>query len=570
MNIRITGEAGQGMHTIGIALCRVFSRSGYCVFANQDYMSRIRGGNNIFQVRVSTDPVYAFRSLSQIIVPLDAASVELHRRHLAPGGVMVADAGRFGVAAGEGLFDVPLYSLAAATGSEIFVNSVACGVIMRLVGLGLDVLNRVLSETFADKGSEIVSKNLAAAHAGFEYTEQRFQGNLYSLGAGGTKPSDDLILVANEAIALGAVKAGCSFYSAYPMTPSSNILQTVARLAQQTGIVVEQAEDEIAAINMAIGASYAGVRSMTGSSGGGFALMVEGVSLAGMTETPVVIAVAQRPAPATGFPTRTAQEDLFMVLYAGHGEFPRVIYAPGTAEEAFELTLKAFDTAEKYQIPAFILSDQVLADSYRNVAPFSAAVSAMRRHIISKEESASVQGYKRYLLTESGVSPRAVPSWINDPVYADSDEHTEDGHITEDAGVRVAMTEKRLYKKMVALVREIVPPVIDKASAAEVLLIGFGSTFGVIKEVSDALAGIGRVHLKQVWPFPKEAVLQAMRGAKKVLTVENNATGQLARLIRQETGVQVGSILKFDGRPFSFDELQQRVEQEREHGSKSV
>jgi 2-oxoglutarate ferredoxin oxidoreductase subunit alpha len=361
----------------------------------------------------------------------------------------------------------------------------------------------------------------------------------------------------NQAIALGAIRAGCKFYSAYPMTPSTSIMNEVAHYAREFNIVVEQAEDEIAAVNMAIGASYAGVRAMTATSGGGFCLMVEGLSLSAMTETPVVIVDAQRPAPATGFPTRTEQSDLSFLLSAGHGEFARAILSPGSIEEAFCLTMHAFNLAEKYQIPVLVMTDQHLADSYCNIAMLDQNAIKVERFILSKKMSQNVINYKRYELNDSGVSPRAIPSWINDVIYVDSDEHTEEGHITEDAGIRTKMVEKRLYKKMQGLMNEVVKPKAYNIDKAETVLIGFGSTYGTLKEVSDTSSGkVGFIHFPQVWPFPKKDLISLLSGKEKVLTVENNASGQLAKLIYSETGIKIEkSILKFDGRPFSVDYL---------------
>jgi len=366
-----------------------------------------------------------------------------------------------------------------------------------------------------------------------------------------------MLINGNEAIALGAVRAGCKFYSGYPMTPSTSIMNEMSGYSKQFNIVVEQAEDEIAAINMAIGASFSGVRSMTATSGGGFCLMVEGISLSAMTETPVVVVDAQRPAPATGFPTRTEQSDLLFVLRAGHGEFAKACFSPGSIEEAFFLTIHAFNLAEKYQIPVFILTDQHLADSYRNIDIVNQDAARAERFIIPKELSKEVTNYKRYELTDNGISRRAIPSWINDVIYADSDEHNETGHITEDASMRVKMVEKRLHKKMEGLIKEVIKPNSFNLEKAQTILVGFGSTCGVLREICEAYPDkFGFIHFPQVWPLPAESVVKLLEGKNKILTVENNSTAQLAKLIRLQTGINIdNSILKFDGRPFDFDYL---------------
>ncbi|HOW35156.1 MAG TPA: 2-oxoacid:acceptor oxidoreductase subunit alpha [Candidatus Omnitrophota bacterium] len=565
LSIRITGEAGQGMQTIGIALCQLYKDNGLHVFACPDYMSRIRGGNNFIQVRVSDQPLHTLRQKADIIVALDKPSINIHTKNLTPSGVMILDKTKFAIVDNNQSFlDVPMYSMAAQVGgNELFVNSCAFGVVASLTGIDFKEVEKVLRSTFDKKEESIITKNIDVARAGYDFVLGKIKDKKFFLSPGSREKY--LLMNGNEAIALGAIKAGVKFYSAYPMTPSTSIMTTVAHFALKHNIIVEQAEDEIAAINMAIGASFAGVRAMTGTSGGGFALMTEGVSLAGMTETPVVVVDSQRPAPATGFPTRTEQADLNLVLYAGHGEFARVIYAPGTIAEAFYLTIKAFDVAEKYQIPVFILTDQHLADCYRNIPAFDLNGIEIKRHIISKEESKNVRDYKRYQLTESGISPQAVPSWIEDVFYADSDEHTEEGHITEDAGVRTAMVEKRFHKKMEALKKQIEKPTAENIEKAEVVCLGFGSTYGVLKEASRAVKNkkIGFIHLSQVWPFPEKEIAGLLKNAKKILTVENNAGGQLAALLRQQTGIKVdGSILKFDGRPFDLDFLIEKLSKE--------
>ncbi len=567
LTIKITGEAGQGMQTIGAALCQLFKNTGFHIFANQDYMSRIRGGNNFFQLRISNKPLFALRRKSDITVALDKASVAFHKPNMTDGGILVLDRKKFTITEEDtAFFDVPFYAMATRTGgSEIFINSVTCGVIAGIIGVEFRSVEYVMEATFAGKSEEIVRKNKDAARAGYDFVGNNFTQDTFRIKTGAIKDTRTLVMNGNDAIALGAIRAGCKFYSAYPMSPSTGIMNVIAQYARKFHIVVEQAEDEIAAINMIIGASFAGVRSMTATSGGGFALMAEGLSLAAMTETPIVVVVAQRPAPATGFPTRTAQADLEFVLHAGHGEFTRAVYAPGTIEEAFSVTIKAFNIAEKYQIPVFLMTDQHLADSYRNIETFDLNKVKVQRHIISKEDSKNIKNYKRYQFTESGISPRAIPSWTEDVIYADSDEHTEEGHITEDADIGRKMVEKRLYKKFSGLSQEVERPTAYNLEGADIVLLGFGSTYGAMKEVSDTVTDkkIGFLHLSQVWPFPASEMTGLMKDSKKVLTVENNAGGQLSRLLRRETGLQVsGSLLKYDGRPFDLEYLIDRIKKE--------
>jgi 2-oxoglutarate ferredoxin oxidoreductase subunit alpha len=362
-----------------------------------------------------------------------------------------------------------------------------------------------------------------------------------------------MMMQGNEAIALGAISAGVKFYSFYPMTPATSVGLTLAKWADKMGLVVEQAEDEIAAINMALGASYAGAPSMVGTSGGGFALMVEGVSLAGMTETPVVIVVAQRPGPATGLPTRTEQADLQFVLYAGHGEFPRAIFAPGTVEECFDLTRKAFFLAEKYQGPVFILTDQFLSDSYRSVAPFD--VANLPPVQVPLNPVPGPRPYRRYAVTENGVSPRLLPGMSEHLVVAGSDEHTEDGHLTEDLTVRQQMADKRL-RKAEGIRGEVIPPELKGDRNPDLLLVTWGSSKGSVLEAASHLRSGGKktatLYFPQVWPLLQEQFLSDLQGARRVVSVEGNATGQLARLIRQESGFEIKDrVSRYDGLPIT-------------------
>ncbi|TLD41783.1 MAG: 2-oxoglutarate oxidoreductase, alpha subunit [Candidatus Jettenia ecosi] len=565
LTLKITGEAGQGILTIGSVLCKIFKNAGFYLFANNDYMSRIRGGNNFLQLRISDRPLYTLRRDIDITVALDSKSVNMHKEDVSRDGVIILDKKNFNISEESGMFlDIPMYGMAKEIGNELFVNSIACGFLIEMIGIEFRHVDEILRAAFSDKKEDIIKKNIDAAQAGYDFAKDNFKRDTFKIKKGNAK--DTLLITANDAIVLGAIAAGCKFYSAYPMSPSTGIMDLMAHYAKKFHIVVEQAEDEIAAINMAIGASYAGVRSMTGTSGGGFSLMVEGLSLAGMTETPIVIYDGQRPGPATGFPTRTEQGDLAFLLSAGHGEFARVIFSPGTIEEAFYLTIKAFNIAEKFQIPVFIMSDQHLADSYRNIKMFDLNKVKVQRYIISKEDSGGIKDYKRYQFTESGISPRAIPSWINDPIYADSDEHTEEGHITEDAGIRTMMVEKRFSRKMAGLSKEIEKPKAFDVKGADCILIGFGSTYGVLKEAKESIKSrnIGFIHLPQVWPFPATEIIELLQGAKKIIVVENNAGAQLTRLLRQETGIKADkSLLKFDGRPFNLDFLIQHIEQEK-------
>ncbi len=357
------------------------------------------------------------------------------------------------------------------------------------------------------------------------------------------------------------------------MTPASSILHFMASQEREFSLVVKHPEDEIASINMAIGASFAGARAMTATSGSGLCLMVEGMGLAGITETPVVVVDGQRPGPATGLPTRTEQSDLEFVLHASHGEFPRAVLAPATIEDAFWLSIKAFNLAEKYQTPVILLTDQHLASSYTTVDLFDLSeVLIDRGQLFPTSEADKPEEYKRHKITKSGISPRAFPGQGKALVATDADEHGEEGHLIEDAEIRTAMVQKRM-RKLFGLKEEITPPQLYGPKRAETTLVGWGSTYGAIRETVDILhkegLDVNFLHLNELSPFPAEAVDGALGNAYHSYVIENNATGQLSQLIRMQTGRKVsGRILKFDGRPFTPTYVAQKVREEScEHGN---
>ena len=487
-SIKIGGEAGQGLQTIGDTLARLFAKSGFHVFTHQDYESRIRGGHNFYQIRFSDKPVTASRDVVDIVVALDRASISQHEKELTEKGTIIYDSSAFKEKHEAPCFlDIPFESIAVEHGgNKIMSNTVATGAVLGMLSMDPGPLFETIRNTFSKKGEDVVQGNIRSAQAGYDFALKNCQRCSFSVGAIHESPL--LLITGVEAIALGAMASGLKFYSAYPMTPSTGIMNYIADKEEEYGIIVEQAEDEISAINMALGASFAGVRAMTGTSGGGFALMVEGLSLAGMTETPIVIALGQRPGPATGLPTRTEQGDLQFALYTAHGEFPRVIFAPGTPEQAFYLTNRAFDIAEKYQIPVIIIFDQYLADSQWTFNNFDLNRIKYTDYRLRGDAFKNLSEYKRHAFTQTGVSPLGVPGDAKHLVVTDSDEHDEEGHIVEDAETRIKMLDKRLFKKLPLIKQEIEPPVLYGNSQPDIVLVGWGSTYGVIKEVVDILS----------------------------------------------------------------------------------
>ncbi len=545
LQVVIGGEAGQGLVTLGELLAKSFVRSGYHILVTQTYMSRIRGGHNTFAIRVGVAPVDALREQIDLLVALDDDTVKLHQATLtqADGVVVIAESST--VAAGR-CVRVPFKKLA----DPKYENAIALGVVAALLGLDQAVVSEAASAYFGGKDAAVVEANRAAVAAAYAWAAATPQP-IEKLAPAGASPAR-LMLNGNEALALGALAAGVKFCAFYPMSPATSIMLNLVAHADEMGLVVEQAEDEIAAINMAIGASFAGSRSMTATSGGGFALMTEGVSLSAMTETPLVIVVAQRPGPATGLPTRTEQAELEFVLHAGHGEFPRAIFAPGSIEECFELTRRAFALAEASQGPVFLLTDQFLADSHRDVPPFNLETSAT---LTLPAPEPATEPYKRYAFTASGVSQRLVPGAGQELVVADSDEHDEQGHITENLALRVKMVAKRL-RKLKILTDNILAPEYEGGDTAELLLIGWGSTKGALAEAAAHMRAAGRnvgtLHFSQIWPLAPAHFLDRLRGARRVVCVEGNATGQFARLIRRESGFAVGGmVLRYDGLPLT-------------------
>jgi 2-oxoglutarate ferredoxin oxidoreductase subunit alpha len=553
-NFMVGGEAGQGVQSVAFLLAKVFACGGYHIFADQDYESRVRGGHNFFRVRVSNDKVGAIVEDVDILIALDSDSVQLHQAEMASPGIIIFDGEKVkGVSGNNGsLLNIPLGKMAEEkAGDKLMLNTVALGAALSTVSYDLTVLNRVLADHFGS--GEVGNRNIAAAKAGYDYVQSERKGKFRKI-----KPLSEakrMLLTGNEAISLGAIAAGCRFMAAYPMTPASSIMEYMAAKSKEFDLVMVHAEDEIAAINMAIGAAYAGVRAMTATSGSGLCLMVEGIGLAGITETPIVIVDAQRPGPAVGLPTRTEQGDLQFVLHAHHGDFPRAVLAPATIEDAFWLTIKAFNWAEKYQLPVIILTDQHLASSHATVDPPDLSQVTIDRGVLFSEKEEDPSQYMRHRVTKSGLSPRAFPGLGQALVVTDCDEHDEEGHLTEDAGERTAQVEKRL-RKLIPLEKEISTPPKYGPKEAETTLIGWGSTYGAIHEAVDILrkddTSVNMLHLNQLWPFPTRAVIDAVSKARNSYVIENNATGQLASLIRAETGYDISRrILKFDGRPFT-------------------
>ena len=536
-NLLIGGAAGQGIDTTAAILEKLLMRCGYAVFTSRDFMSRVRGGHNYTQIRFAPQSIHTHSDELDGIIALNDETAALHAGRLKQGGFLLCD--NAADACGDNAICLDMAGIAKAAGNGRAGGSVAVGAVLKLFGIPTgaaeDVLRTFVKEQYLDA-------NVQALHRGYDAVQQRFQAPAGTL-------LGQMMMTGSRAMALGAVAAGLKFYSAYPMSPSTTIMEVLAATGSRTGVVVEQAEDEIAAINMAIGASFAGARAMTGTSGGGFSLMVEALGLSGMAEIPLVVADVQRPGPVTGLPTRTEQSDLKFVISASQGEFPRMVIAVRNHTDAFYQTARAFDIAERYQLPVLLLSDQYLGDASATVPPY-----ALDRVHVAQPALAHVgdSAYLRYQHTDSGISPRLIPGMSEHLVSADSDEHDEAGHITESAEVRVAMMNKRL-RKLEGLRAELQEPDLFGDADGGTLLLGWGSLWGPLKEAVALLGpGYGALVFGDVWPLPTKLLLEKAGKARRIINVEQNATGQLAALIREQTGLAChGSVLKYDGRQMS-------------------
>lgn len=563
LTIRIGGEAGMGLESSGVGFSKALTRGGLYTFGLPDYYSRIRGGHNFFSIRVSPQPLYSHAEPVHLVLALDLETIRRHVDEVVAGGAIVYDEEnelpetlrRSDIS----FFPIPLTQLAEERGGrKIMRNTVAFGVAAGLMGFDLTYLESVIRDNFAPKGQKVIDANLRVAEAGAE-ASQPFQADFpFRMEAVPDAPSR-MILNGNEAFALGALAGGCRFVATYPMTPGSPVLHWFAAHADEYGAVIKHSESEISAINMAVGAGHMGARAMCPTSGGGFSLMVEGLGLAGITEVPVVIYNAQRPGPATGLPTRTEQADLLFLMHASQGEFPRFVLAPGSIEESFRVGWQVFNLADRYQTPALVLSDHYLAASYRTIEADALGfdqVEIDRGELLSEEDLDGLeQPYKRYQITESGVSPRALPGHPNAVWVSTGNEHDEFGAISEDAENRIAQADKRM-RKTEGMTREVDPPSTYGPEAADVTFVVWGSTYGPVREAVDRLndeepGRANLLHFSALHPFPSQTKA-ALERANRSIVVEGNVTGQLETLIRARTGISVdGSIRKYDGRAFS-------------------
>ncbi len=559
VSVVLVGRAGQGIRTVEHLLTAALKLAGLNVFATKEYMSRVRGGTNSTLIRASSGPVAAFSHKIDILIPLDPNAVNHVKERITSETILLTETSslpdNFDPSSCK-CIDVSFDKIASEVGGKIYSNTVAVGTIAGLLETDPQKLIEFIKHSFQSKSEEIVQNNSKAAKAGLDLAKKiSSQHNLSFQLERNPEVNNHLLLSGAQAVSLGALAGGCNFISAYPMSPSTGVLTFLAQHAHQFALIAEQAEDEIAAVNMALGAWYAGARAMVSTSGGGFALMTEGLSLAAMLESPLVIHLAQRPAPATGLPTRTEQADLNLALYAGHGEFPRIILAPGTLQQAFYLTQKAFNLADKYQVPVIVLTDQYLMDSFYNIPSLDIDNLKIETHITETSED-----YCRHEFTENGISPRGIPGLGKGLVAVDSDEHDTEGHITENLDLRTKMVDKRI-KKGCTLAPETIPPRLVGPEHYKTLVIAWGSNYHIACEAINRIDSpeIALLHFSQLHPLHTRTA-EYIKKAETTIIVENNATSQFSQLIKLNTSLEIGhKVLKYNGMPFAVEEIQHKI-----------
>ena len=569
----IGGEAGFGIMTTGVVFSKIATRSGFHIFDYVEYPSLIRGGHNAYEVHVSDSPVSHLSPTIDILVCLNKETYEKHRSRLTPSSMVIFDKDEFEIKEDIKKIIVPFKkTLSDLKGQPVMKNTIALGASIAILGGDIDQLINIISEQFAKKGEEVINFNKQFVQAGFETVKKNYSENILNKlvkRPGGEK----LVLTGNDAFSLGSVIADARFYVAYPMTPSSTVLTDLAAWQEKIGMVVRHAEDEISVINTAIGSSFAGVRSAVGSSGGGFALMVESLSFAGITEIPIVVFIAQRPGPATGMPTWTEQGDLLFSVFSGHGEFPKIVLAPGDNEEMIELTAKAYNLADKYQMPVIVISDMYLSESHKSVEKsfvdsFVSKYQINRGKLIGQDQVSNIKDgkYLRYKLSEDGISERLIPGTPGHFYQANSYEHVEDGHTTEEAQPRIDQVHKREKKWATYLKNDFVlPTVYGDLEGSETVFVSWGSTKGIVMQAQklllDKKVNSAFIHFNHIYPLDIDKTKELFnKQNKKYILVENNSWGQFGKLLKMETGFEFKEkLLRYDGRPIVAEDIVNKV-----------
>lgn len=569
--VSIGGAAGQGVATPGDIFAKIFARRGLHLNTYNAYQSIIRGGHTFLTIRTGVEKVTNMGDRIDLLIPLNQDTIDRHLCLLGPGAAVIYNSDTItpgNAADGVQLCPLPVSQLADITRNKVAQNTMAVGASLSMLGVGLQPLEEVLTQQFKKKGDAVVAENVGVARAGYQYATEHFRPFPDCLPMTENRYA---VLGGNMALAMGGVAAGVKFYCAYPMSPATGVLHWMAAHARKAGIMVRQVEDEIGVVNMAIGAAHTGVRAMCATSGGGFALMSEGIGMSAMIETPVVVINCQRAGPSTGVPTKTEQGDLWQMLGAAFGDYPRIIAAPTDILDCFNIIPEVFNLVDRFQCPGLVLADLLLSEGRDSVDPkdldFNLPIE--RGELITSPDGAK-DVYKRYLITESGISPRAIPGLPGYIHTASTDEHEEDGVLISDEFTsptkRRAMMEKRM-RKCRGIEAAVPPPQLEGPPNAEVTLIGWGSTKGVIQEAAEILNGQGipANHLQIRWlvPLKGDAIVETLKGSRHTIIVENNYSGQFARYLRSETSyVPDGCIRKYDGEPFMPHHIVEAVKEQ--------
>ncbi|MBI2410626.1 MAG: 2-oxoacid:acceptor oxidoreductase subunit alpha [Candidatus Kerfeldbacteria bacterium] len=574
---KIGGEAGFGIMTTGLVFSRVCMRAGLKTFAYPEYPSLIRGGHNTYQVFVDAEQASTQIHPVHILVALNKETITLHTEELIDGSAIIYDPADFkdGLPTIEGkqLIWVPVpmnQIIKEREGHRVARNTIAIGASLGLLQCPWEIIEGVISDWFGKKKPHLAEENVALTKIGYDAVAGKYATFNYNIEAR-TPAKPHMVISGNGSIAMGAMKAGMKFFAAYPMTPSSDILGYLSRQERKMDLVVKHTEDEIAAMNMIIGAGFAGVRAMTATSGGGFALMGEALGMAGLAEVPIVVIMGQRPGPSTGLPTWTSQADLRFVLHASQGEFPRIVLTPGDAEECFQSTYEAFNLAEKYQTPVIVVVDKYVQESWKSVELYEATTSIDRGKLLTQDElNAAVENgaaYLRHKYTQDGVSPRALPGMEHGRHIASSYEHVESGATTEDELETVKQNDKRFEKLQTFLKTDAKGPVFYGPENADLTIVGWGSTkqpaLEAVRMAEAAGLSINYLHFIYIDPLPLKLVQEALRKTKKTLCVEGNKLGQLEGWVREHAGITMSDhFRKYGGRPFYPEEI---LEQAKKH-----
>lgn len=569
--IKIGGSAGQGIKSAGLILSKFISRSGFYIYNYSEYPSLIKGGHNMMQINISNEQIKGPSMFTDILIALNQETVYKHKSSMSANGVIIVDEKSHlnvdHLPTSVRAIPIPLSKLSMeAGGKDMYINTVSLGCVVKILDMDLSIMKSIVKDEYGDGETE--SNNEKALQLGFDFIAQNFPhevGSHFYLKPQNTQTK--MVLNGDEAVAIGAIKSGLKFASIYPMTPITNLMNTLIKYQREYKFILKQPEDEISAINMAIGASFAGVRSLTATSGGGFCLMTEGYGLAGMTETPIVIIEGMRGGPATGLPTWNGQGDLLFILNAHQDEFPRIVLGAGDIIEALSLTMEAFHLADKFQTPVVVILDKNICENEESIhIPEILVQENLYKIDRGKFSNEKLENYQRYQLEEDGVSTRTIPGSGNFMI-ANSDEHDAIGFSSETSENRISQMKKRMMK-LKSSEKLMKDPDLYGNPNADLTIVSWGSNKGSILQALKSYTNVNYIHITWMNPFPKEAVTKLLSSAKNLLLIEANYSGQLGELIRQKTGIEIkDKLLKFDGRPFFVEELENEISKRVQKGN---